>query len=129
MPRSKKQKIKESKATMATLDFYFPKAAPNETTNSPFKKSNYKHQTINKISEKPLFKSDLKWVKDYDKQDGTYVFGHYRNVNRKMTPEEKAAKESETFIAPDESEESVMHAKSLNIQFLQELARGKDLSK
>ena len=129
MPTSIEKKKKKTKPTMATLDFYFPKATPKSHDSNQKKTSGYKHQTINKVSDKPLFKSDLKWVHDYEKADGSVTLGHYRNVTRKLTPEEKVAKESETFIAVDESEESVMMAKSMNIEFLQELARGKDLTK
>ena len=129
MPSPVKKKAKESKPTMATLDFYFPKAVPKNTGIVQKKSSGYKHQTTNKPSKKPIFKSFLKWVPDYEKADGSVILGHYRNVTRKLTPEEKAAKESETFIAVDESEESVMEAKSLHIKFLQEFAQGKDFSK
>ena len=90
----------------------------------------FKHETKNKFPKGPYYKPVQKLINTYfSPKKQTFVRTHRHHYWVKMSPAEKAAEDSKTFIAVDDIEDSVKIAKSMHIMFLQEAATGKDLEK
>ena len=110
---------------LAIQDFREKNKARVEKKSQP-----YKHETKNKFPKGPYYKPVKKLIKHYfTTKKESFVPTHHRTYWMKMTPVEKAAEDSKTFIAEDQSEDSVKLVKSMHIMFLKELATGKDLEK
>ena len=119
----------DSESTMATFASAF-RAPPASKTKKTAKKSQpkkYKHEIKPKFPKGPYYHKVQKTIDFYWDKNDNFVGTHDRNYWMKMTPEEKMACDSKTFIAPDDCEESVLLAKSLHIAEISAFAKGKYL--